>query len=259
VTISADIITFAAGRPPWEQDLLRRIYTQTDLTSDDLDSVLALLKKSKGFKGFDSVPDAIPLASDHALYQPNGLLPVVLASVGEAEHAMQLAKNQVIPFAVEGMTIIYGENGSGKSGYCKLLKQICRARREHDEDIVLANVYDKAPPGVPTVNVRFRVGTDNPVTETIWQAGSPGPDELSRISVFDSRLAPLYADKEDKIEFLPAGLDVLPRLVKACDDLGRRIVAEMQPLKLSVASPLPVMTQGVLSEVAPEGCFAGSG
>ena len=244
MTIAADILAFAAGRPSWEQDLLRRIYTQADLTSDDLDAVLALLKKAGGFEGFDSIPDPVPLAADHVLHQSDGLLPVVLASVGETEHAMQLAKNQAIPFAVEGLTIIYGENGSGKSGYCKLLKQICRARRERSEDIVLANVYDKAPAGVPAVNVRFRVGPDNPVTETIWQAGNPGPKELSRISVFDSRLAPLYADKEDKIEFLPAGLDVLPRLVKACDDLSQRISSETQPLKLSVASPLPVMTQG---------------
>lgn len=243
MTISADILSFAGGRPLWEQDLLRRIYTQADLTSDDLDAVLALLKKSKGFEGFDGASNPIPLAVGHVLHQPDGLLPVVLASVGEAEHAMQLAKNQAIPFAVEGLTVIYGENGSGKSGYCKLLKQICRARRERDEDIVLANVYDEAPGGVPTVNVRFRVGADEP-TETTWQAGNPGPDELSRISVFDSRLAPLYADKEDKIEFLPLGLDVLPRLVKACDDLGHRIAAETQPLKLAVASPLPVMPQG---------------
>ena len=49
MTISVDILTFASSRPRWEQDLLRRIYTQAELTSGDLDAVLA---GSNGMSGW---------------------------------------------------------------------------------------------------------------------------------------------------------------------------------------------------------------
>ena len=45
-----------------------------------------------------------------------------------------------LPFAVEGFTIVYGDNGSGKSGYGRLLRGLCRARRDRAERI-LGDVY----------------------------------------------------------------------------------------------------------------------
>jgi hypothetical protein len=244
VSVAADILSFASTRPLWEQDLLRRIYTQADLSPEELGAVLALVKKAHNVEGFADAPDPIPLSAEHVLHQPQGQPTVVLASIGEAENVMRLAKHQVVPFAISGVTVIYGENGSGKSGYCKLLKQICRARRERAEDIVLRNVYDDGPSAAPAVNIRFRLGTDEDPTCVTWREGDVGPSELSRFSVFDSAVAPLYADKEGKVEFLPAGLDVLPRLVKACDDLAQQIGSEIQPLKQSVALPLPATAEG---------------
>lgn len=246
MTVAEDILAFARSRPPWEQDLCRRIYTQANLSSEDLAAVLSQIKKATGFEGFTESPNPIPLSADHVMHRPAGSPPVVLASIGNVENAMRLASGQNIPFALQGLTIVYGENGSGKSGYGKLLKQVCRARRERGEEVVLKDAFADGPRPPATLSVRFRAGAaDTDITEREWQAGSPGPRELSRVSVFDSRTAPLYADKEDRIEFLPAGLDVLPRLVKACDDLAQLVTAEVEPLKQALAaSTLPAMPDG---------------
>jgi energy-coupling factor transporter ATP-binding protein EcfA2 len=243
MTISDDILVFSESRPMWERDLLRRVYTQPELTEDDYGDVLSLIKISGGVEINSNAIGPSPLSADHVLHRPVGAPPVLLASIGDVKNAMQLAEKQTISFATDGVTVIYGENGSGKTGYCKLLKQVCRARREREDDVVLENAYSEAPRQSPTLTVRFRSG-GGAVVPHKWTVGQAPPADLSRVSVFDSRLAPLYADKQDKIEFLPAGLDVLPRLAKGCEELGKRLDAEIAPIKAVVATALPAMIDG---------------
>ena len=52
-----------------------------------------------------------------------------------------LAENQELPFSPQGMTIIYGNNGAGKSGYVKILKAACRARGTKEDNEILQNIY----------------------------------------------------------------------------------------------------------------------
>ena len=51
---------------------------------------------------------------------------------------------------------------------------------------------------------------------------------LSRISVFDSKTVPLYGDKKNKIEILPQGLDVLPKLGMSCKDIANKIESDLK-------------------------------
>ncbi len=249
MSITADLLAFAGTRATWEQDLFRRVYTQPDLVEKDYVEIVAMIKAANGIDLDAPAYQPVPLTVDHVLHHADGADPVVLGSISDIRSAMQLASGQTLTFAVDGLTIVYGENGSGKSGYCKLLKQICRARRERNEEIILENAYSTDRISKPSLTVRFKVG-DSDVQDQRWETGEAPPQALSRVTVFDSRLAPLYADKQDKIEFLPAGLDVLPRVVKACTELSRRLADEMEPLRTIVASPLPDIEQDTPQAIA---------
>jgi ABC-type cobalamin/Fe3+-siderophores transport system ATPase subunit len=48
-----------------------------------------------------------------------------------------LTPGQTLAFAPAAITVVYGNNGAGKSGYARLLKRICRAR--HSE-VMLPNM-----------------------------------------------------------------------------------------------------------------------
>ena len=131
---------------------------------------------------------------------------------------------------------MYGDNGSGKSGYCRILKSLCRVRDGADEPIE-ADVFTRTRGGPAEVKVRFTVGSGD-ATEATWRAGTPSPGHLRRISVFDSRAAPLYVNKDNRVEFLPFGLDLLPRLGDVCQEIARRIDREMAALRTQYASPV---------------------
>ncbi len=51
------------------------------------------------------------------------------------------------------MTIIYGDNGMGKSGYARILKRACRARHPGE---IEPNIYAEQPPAACGRNHRVQ-------------------------------------------------------------------------------------------------------
>ncbi len=166
----------------------------------------------------------------------------------------RLAADQTLRFASRGLTVVYGDNGSGKSGYVRLLKRLCRVRTGAAENL-LGDVF--APPATNArATVRFTVadGTSRTVP---WEEGTPAPIELSKISVFDSRAMVLYADQQNQLEFLPYHLDVLPRVATAMSNLATSIDQEvgrsLAGLSADWSAECPATsTQALLLRLKPE-------
>lgn len=241
MSIQQDVLEFAATLPLWEQDLVRRLAVQAGLSDAELDEIQAMLYTAHQVSSDQPAQTPIPLSKNHLASADITLPKTILLSLKDVANANRLAKNQKLPFAVDGLTVIYGDNGSGKSGYGRLLKGLCRARRDRIEPI-LGNVYELGakPPAQATVSYSSAAVTH----QVVWTDGTPPPAELCRISVFDAATAPLYADRQNQIEFLPQGLDILPRLGAALTKLGSRLDQELATLKQLNAAPLPVVPAG---------------
>jgi hypothetical protein len=211
------LLAWAAGRPMWQQDALCRLAQNGELTEDDLSELRLQIQCLAGLTA-EQPPQAVPLAADHLTEAASNAPKTVLASLGPARNVDRLASDQPpMRFAVNGITLIYGPNASGKSGYCRISKQLCRSLNPGE---LRGNVFDGAPPDPPEVAVAFRVGTnDEPKTEMTWSGIDPPPPELARISVFDTASARVYVDSERRIEFLPYELDLLNKLGLACRTL----------------------------------------
>ena len=178
--------------------------------------------------------DASHLASRTATAHP----PTILTSISNVQNANRLAPGQTLLFAESGITLIYGYNGSGKTGYGRILKQVCRSRHDK-QDAILGDVFAQGTVPPATAQIDYKVG--GVPNTAAWTDGGPTPSNLSLISVFDATTAPLYADQQNKIEFLPLGLDVLPRLGKLCEHLATEITTSISALNSKLAIPLPTV------------------
>ncbi len=238
------IIEWSGERPLWQQDALRRLVEQPTLTAKDLDELASMCKIEHG-SAVAGVPTAKPLAGGATPAVPLGGAPTVcLTGVHSLQGVNALQPNQALRISPHGITVVYGENGAGKSGYVRVLKQVCRSRGARDT--VHPNVYaDDAVPvsavvayevleSAPTTPAAPGDGATPPspdVRQVDWSLGVTGSVELTQVSVFDLRSAAVYVTKENEVAYLPHGTDLFPKLAEACTPVKMRLDAEIAQLE----------------------------
>lgn len=223
MSILQEIQKWSSEQAAWQQDAISRIYSKTDLSPQDLEDLYALLKSEYG------IPDPagrIPgkLAAD----QIAGAAPigqrVQLKSIKNLRNVNALATDQHLPIAKTGLSVIYGENGTGKSGYSRALKKACRAR-DQSEPIHPDARWAPGQAGIPQAS--FDLIIDDEPVEVIWIANQPTPEPLSAIAIFDSHCARAYVDNKGDFAYIPYGLDILEKLVNVCGKLKTMATAEI--------------------------------
>ena len=126
MTVLESILEWSQDRSDWQRDALRRIVAKGNLEQNDIRELVELCRKEKG--GAFSSLTPVPLEREHLPANPGEIGPVSLLSIADTKRVNRLAPNQTLKLAPDGLTVIYGHNGTGKSGYARILKRACRAR-----------------------------------------------------------------------------------------------------------------------------------
>ena len=114
---------------PWQSDAVRRLLTKYELDNNDKAEILAVLKESHGLE--DVTKSAIkpkPLARSHLPSLPSYTKVITLKAIENLVNVNAIPNGSHLYFGHQGLTVIYGENGSGKSGFARVLKKACNAR-----------------------------------------------------------------------------------------------------------------------------------
>lgn len=223
MSILQEILGWAKGLAPWQSDAVGRLFVKEALTAQDLDDLYALLKAEHG------IPDpkgraANPVADDKIPAGAQLNEHVELVAMKNLTNVNAIAENQRLEFGAKGLTVIYGDNGSGKSGYSRVLKKACRARDQSEQILPNANTPPgKAGPAAAT----FEITVNGTPRELHWVNGKPAPQELSSLAIFDSRCARAYLDEEDDFSYVPYGLDILEALAGVSREFDKRIKVEL--------------------------------
>lgn len=210
MTLLAQILQWSnSSLKPWQQDAVRRLFQNT-LDTGALDDLYAMLKSSVGLVDPQGRTPA-PLCQDHLPVTAAKNDAAVLVALKDIRNVNRLAADQILKFSKQGVTVIYGANGAGKSGYSRVLKRACRAR-DVSED-VRPNALDKAKAtAIPEASFDIELG-GKPST-VIWKKNGHAPVELATIAVFDTHCARSYLDSQQEIAYLPYGLDVVENLAQ---------------------------------------------
>jgi energy-coupling factor transporter ATP-binding protein EcfA2 len=216
--------------PKWQQDAVSRLFAKGILETQDYDDLYALLKAEHG------IPDPIGRTAKQLLStqipssQP-GAPRVQLIAIKDLQSVNALAPEQSLRIAPEGITAIYGGNGSGKSGYSRVLKRACRAR-DQSEKILPDARLPKGSTGVP--RAKFEVSIGGEAVELEWTNGTTPAEALSSIAIFDTHCARAYIDTEDDFSFVPYGLDILEGLARACNRI--KTMLDMETTQAAINS-----------------------
>lgn len=222
MSILQAIHTWSKTLPKWQQDAIARLYSGSSLTVADEEDLYALAKIEAGIDDPNKrQPKCLEDAQIASPVDPTRV--VKLLGIKDLSNINAIANGSGIPVAAEGLTVIYGENGAGKSGYSRLLKHACRARDKREPILPDARLEPSA-----TVNssAKFHVVIDGVESDLEWMAGKTPPEPLSEISIFDSYCARAYIDNHGDFAFKPYGLDILENLVKLCARIKERATEE---------------------------------
>jgi len=217
---------------PWQRDAVRRLFQKVDVSGQDLEDLYAMLRSANGVPGAQAGA-IVPFAAVHIPQSASPEDLVTLKALKDLTAVNRIASTRPLTFGHTGLTAIYGRNGSGKSGYSRVLKKACRARDQADD--VLTDATDISQVGA-TPKATFEVqinGTDKIIP---WKLGQAAPDELASVAVFDARCARIYLDGDQSVAYLPYGLDVLEALAnKVLPALTTKLNQELSGINVDVS------------------------
>lgn len=221
----AEILAWSRDRPVWQRDALRRLVAGGPLSSDDLDELTRLCLDP-------TLPHEV-LSGDHVSAQQTTGVPISLLRIEKPTGINALAPDQMLEFSKAGLTVIYGDNGSGKSGFVRILKHACRTR---DRGVRILRDIEGSPQAPQSASLAYVRG---PVEQSFaWTPDTPANPDLPSISIFDSRSANVHVEKTNAVAYIPQPMQVLEGLAAACDKLKSNLDAKLA--ELSAQTPLSI-------------------
>ncbi|MCC7356240.1 MAG: hypothetical protein IT410_01320 [Candidatus Doudnabacteria bacterium] len=227
MSVFKEVLDWSLKQPLWQRDALRRIVSNTKLTEEDVDEILEICKYENGI-GYEA-NDApkivgIPLDAEHLPSSASNTEAVIINSISQVDNVNALASNQTLKFSPQGLTVVSGDNGSGKTGYARILKSACRTRGSQEP--VQQNIFNAKKTTPPSARIDYTVGSISKYVS--WVDGTNSPEELSSVSVLDSNSASVHVKERNDVAFLPSGMDVLSKLASACAEIKSKLALELE-------------------------------
>jgi len=201
-------------RPKWLQDAAHRLVQHGILTEQDFSDLLAICMREVDGEAvtFEGLPAG-------ALSIRDTTEPLRLMSIGNVQGINALAPTRPLEFGNTPLCIVYGRNGTGKSGYVRLLKHACGARHAGE---LLGNIF--VPSAEPQA-AEFTFTEDTKTKVCQW-TGKPIP-ELQGVEIYDTACGLVYVNEENEVAFEPGLLRLFTQLTDACTGLSQRIKAQI--------------------------------
>lgn len=233
MTLAEDLVAWGAGQANWKKAALARFCRNEVFTDEEISELAEQLVAGTVPIATNIVVDDIPGASSSGEQ-------VVLNSVYGISGINALLSGQILAFSEAGLTVIYGHNASGKSGYARLIREAVTARVKGD---VLGDVFS-VDDVQQVATVEFTVGD----CVRLWELGEDQAQELTSVRFYDKDCGEDYISKASEITYRPYALTLLDRLQALCRRLQSALDRQLEISEQSFPD-LPILEEGTASAV----------
>ena len=211
-----EINKFLSERPSWLQSAAAQLLKSGDLKAFDVDEHALLCHKEANGE---------VLNINKISYSPGDRRDsdeIRLASISNIEGVNRLNPRNSLGFDKQSnISIIYGNNGSGKSGYVRLLKHICGAR-DYTRGQLLQDVFNKS---ISAKKAKISFWKNESLSENEW-TDQVIYDDLRSVAIFDSAFGKVFMEKDDEVGYEPPELVFLSKLIYVCNKVKEKFEAE---------------------------------
>lgn len=213
MNLNEDLATFLAVRPDWQKDAVARFCRSETLSAEDVSRIADQL-----------IAGTYPAAANIDVADIPGSTAagdaVSLVQVSNVEGVNALTGGQTLSFGAAGLTIAFGNNASGKSGYARLIREAVTARIKSEH--LLGDVFSDVDTA-QAAKLNYKVGGN----AKTWNLGEPQSAELSRVRFYDEDCGDAYVTAASEVNYRPSALTILDQLSDACEavaaELSRRL------------------------------------
>jgi energy-coupling factor transporter ATP-binding protein EcfA2 len=218
------IIGWLKNQPYWLQFSGNQILEGQSIDETLLSNTLSFFKEEYGLKSakneqtpilFNEVETSIASTSND----------IELQAIKNIENVNALISGQEIEVN-KNLTVIYGNNGTGKSGYIRLLNNAFFNSR--GDKNILGNVFKETEKGQPTCKFVFK---SNGGTFDKFYPTDKNSFEFSQYSVFDTQSVKVHLDNDNQLNFTPSGFDFFEKILQLFEELKSKISTEINSLK----------------------------
>ncbi|WP_458113859.1 AAA family ATPase [Arthrobacter sp. R1-13] len=212
---------WANSSDEWVRYIVRHVLTGGGpLGSEEEEQAYALFRQEKAF-------DTRELPAEEALAtverKDEALEPLKLTSLSAVTGVNALVEGGVIE-PHEGLTILFGENGTGKTGYSRIFKGLAASRTA---DVILGNI-EATTPQPQSALVGYTLGAES---KTYPWTGQQGVAPFTRMSIFDSPSVSFHVDDDLEYVYVPAALALFNHVIAGIKSVQGRIDQTVQGLR----------------------------
>lgn len=221
-------------QPYWLQDAAWRIYSGKEID----DAQIKLYAEMCVAQAKGETPSYNHLNSNE-IFQQKGSRKVSVLSISDVCGVNALADNVGLDFAENGVTVVYGLNGAGKSGFMRVFKELsgCPYREPIQPNVFKRN--GAKPPSCKVV-----VTQDGARVEKTYDLSAKQENSVLAVcDVFDTRISNQYISSTNNVSYQPFVFTVLSELAKIADRIGGHISSLVSTIpNVSVTIPAELET-----------------
>lgn len=206
-----------ADRPKWLQTAASELIDTRRMPNEAEIAVLASLC-TKEANGENNLPFTAILPG--ALAAAPGRPRLHIHELTEVSGVNAIKQGAKLDFSGANITVIYGPNGSGKTGYSRLLKHACGSRGTEE---ILSNIFDD---GIKLSTAKIHISIGGVLSTIDWDFTAPPIKALRDVHIFDSRSASMYMGPKNEATYEPRRMRFLSSLITVCDRVSASIEAE---------------------------------
>lgn len=221
------LIDWANEQDHWVRAIVSEVVAvRRQLAEKSTEAAYDLLLAEKGLRE-GSVPNVPPLSAGAAPADNGDDLRIIRLSNVTGVNA--LATGQEIVFNAK-LTVLFGENAAGKTGYVRVLKRVASVRSAQP---ILGNIRG-ASSGKPRATIDYSLSG---VSQPLDWSDEAGVLPFTRMSVFDSGAVALHVDDDLTYIFTPGELALFLYVHRALDAVKARLEREKSEAQPRSANP----------------------
>lgn len=221
--------SWLSNKPYWEQYVWKINLEKDSLTDDDINQCYRYLLEHLGLIDPLSEKKLSISFKNEVMLIPEEITITEKIQINEIKnfaYVNALSEDCSIKVGPK-LTLVYGGNGSGKSGVGRLLGNACFSRGERE---ILPNITKTTPTELQAKATFVIEDNAGSLTEIEYSLGDT-IENLKRFSVFDSQSILIHLDQSNSVNFTPSQIKIFDKVAHTISKIENKLIREKYVLK----------------------------